>query len=61
MEGRIPPQIPFDIYHEDSKKIGGLQAVDMFVWGIHRKYESNDEEWYGIFNKKVALDEQYLK
>lgn len=61
LEGRITPIIPFDIYHEDSKKIGGLQAVDMFVWGVHRKYENKDMEWYGIFNKKIALDEQYLK
>jgi len=61
LEGRIPPHIPFDIYHEDSKKIGGLQAIDMFVWGIHRKYENNDAEWYRIFNKKIVLDEQYLK
>jgi len=61
LEGRIRPNIPFDIYHEDSRKIGGLQAIDMFAWGIHRKYENNDREWHKIFNKKIALDEQYLK
>lgn len=60
LEGRIAPNTPFDIYHEDSKKIGGLQAIDVFAWGIHRKYEYSDEEWYKIFNKKIALDEQYL-
>lgn len=61
LEGRIMPSIPFDIYHEDSKKIAGLQAIDIFAWGIHRKYEYNDNEWYNVFNKKIALDEQYLK
>ena len=61
LEGRVPPNTPFDIYHEDSKNIGGLQAVDMFAWGIHRKHEFNDDEWYKVFNKKIALDEQYLK
>lgn len=61
LEGRIEPNIPLDIYHEDSKKIGGLQTVDMFVWGIHRKYELNDQNWHKIFKKKkIALDEQYL-
>lgn len=60
LEGRIAPNTPFDIYHEDSKKIGGLQAIDVFAWGIHRKHEYNDKEWYQIFNKKIALDEQYL-
>lgn len=61
LEGRIEPNIPFDIYHEDSKKIGGLQAVDMFAWGIHRKYELNDQSWYKIFKKKkIVFDDQYL-
>jgi hypothetical protein len=61
LEGRIAPKIPFDIYHEDSKKIGGLQAIDMFVWGIHRKYENKDLKWYEIFDKNIILDDQYLK
>lgn len=60
LEGRLEPNMPFDIYHEDSKKIGGLQAVDMFVWGIHRKYEPGDKKWYRVFEKKVAFDQQYL-
>ena len=61
LEGRVEPNIPFDIYHEDSKKMGGLQAIDMFVWGIHRKYELNDQSWHKVFKKKkIALDEQYL-
>lgn len=49
LEGRIDPKAPFDIYHEDSKKIGGLQAADMFAWGIHRRYELGDVEWYHNF------------
>jgi len=52
LEGRINPKMPFDIYHEDSKKNKGLQAIDMFAWGIHRKYEQNDKEWYQIFKEK---------
>lgn len=60
LKGRVNSNIPFDIYHEDSKKIGGLQSVDMFAWGIHRKYELKDDEWYKIFKHKIALDKQYL-
>lgn len=60
LEGRINPKVPFDIYHEDSKKNKGLQAVDMFAWGIHRKYEHNDREWYKIFQEKIKFDKQYL-
>jgi hypothetical protein len=61
LEGRIKPNTPFDIYHEDSKKIGGLQAIDMFVWGAHRKYEHEDIEWINIFKKKIQYDDIYLK
>ena len=49
------------IISEDSKKIGGLQAIDMFVWGAHRKYEHKDEEWIKIFKKKIQYDNMYLK
>jgi Protein of unknown function (DUF3800) len=61
LEGRISPKTPFDIYHEDSKKVRGLQAIDMFAWGLHRKYENKDLEWYDIFSKKINFDDQYLK
>ena len=60
LEGRINPKVPFDIYHEDSKKNKGLQAIDMFAWGIHRKYELDDKKWYQIFQKKIKFDKQYL-
>jgi len=61
LEGRVRPNTPIDIYHEDSKKVKGIQIIDMFIWGIHRKYELLDSEWYKIFADKVALDEMYLK
>jgi hypothetical protein len=60
LEGRINPKVPFDIYHEDSKKNKGLQAVDMFAWGIRRKYEFGDKQWYQIFQEKIKFDKQYL-
>lgn len=60
LEGRIHPKVPFDIYHENSKENKGLQAIDMFAWGIHRKYEYQDKEWYEIFKMKIKFDKQYL-
>ncbi|TRZ81447.1 DUF3800 domain-containing protein [bacterium] len=60
LKKRLGPKTPFDIYHEDSKKIGGLQTVDMFAWGIHRKYELRDKEWHQVFKEKIAFDKQYL-
>lgn len=32
----------FNIEHLVSAKTAGLQAVDMFCWGIFRKYERQD-------------------
>ena len=42
-----------------SKKAAGVQAVDMFAWGIFRKYERNDYTWYSVFKEKIEYDEQY--
>jgi len=60
LEGRLSPQIPLDIYHRLSHENGGLQAVDMFCWGLFQKYERNNTEWLDIFIKKVLFDEQFL-
>jgi hypothetical protein len=48
------------INHEDSCNAPCLQAVDMFCWGIARKYTHNDEEWYSIFKDKILFEEKYL-
>ncbi|MBI3376776.1 MAG: hypothetical protein HY035_00020 [Nitrospirae bacterium] len=46
--------------HENSRQYHGLQAVDLFSWGIFRKYEKKDTTWFDIFRDKVAFEEQYL-
>lgn len=60
LEARIDPKVPLDIYHWESHTTQGLQAVDMFAWGIFQKYERNRIEWYKIFKEKVIFDTQYL-
>lgn len=37
----------------------GLSTVDLFAWGIFRRHERGDTEWYNEFSSKVLLDEQY--
>jgi len=59
-EARLPLNIPFIISHEDSKANTGLQAVDSFCWGIYRKYEHRDLEWYRVFANKIAFETEYL-
>ena len=61
LEARLNPKTPLDIYHWKSHETQGLQAADMFCWGIFEKYERQKEDWYNIFKKdKVKFDEQYL-
>lgn len=57
---RIDPNTPLMIYHKDSKDIPGLQAVDLFAWGIFRKYERNDTCWYSVYRDKILYDDLYL-
>ncbi len=60
LESEINPNIPLDIYHKDSREIKCIQAADLFAWGIRRKYENRDDEWYNVFKKKIKYDEKYL-
>lgn len=60
LEGKLPPTTPLDIYHWDSQESHGLQAADLFSWGIFQKYERKKTEWCSIFEGKIRLDELYL-
>jgi len=44
------------IDHLLSHKTPGLQAVDLFCWGIARKYNADDQDWYSEFEKKLIVD-----
>lgn len=60
LEGRIDPNAPINIDHSLSHQDTVLQAADMFTWGIFRKYERRDEEWYTLFKEKILMDSQFL-
>ncbi len=60
LEARIDPKVPLEIYHRNSEGSGGLQAVDMFSWGIFEKHERKKIEWFNIFKSKVKYDSLYL-
>jgi hypothetical protein len=51
--------IPFFIHHYSSSASRGLQAVDLFCWGIYRKYEHQDVEWYQAFESAISCEEAY--
>jgi len=60
LESRINPNMPLFIKHEDSQKDLCLNIVDLFAWGIFRKYEKKDNSWYDIFKEKIKYDSLYL-
>jgi len=61
LEALLPLNIPLNIYHEPSHENPGLQAVDLFCWGIFRKYEAGDTEWYNTYKNMMAFETEYLR
>jgi len=60
LQAILPLNVPLNVYHERSQENPGLQAVDLFCWGIFRKYERGDEEWYRLYKAKVVFETEYL-
>lgn len=60
-EALLPLNTDLNISHLTSHESAGLQAVDLFCWGIFRKYENNDYEWYDIYKNKVGFETEYLR
>jgi hypothetical protein len=56
VKSRMDPKIPLEIFHRRSHETLQLQAADLFAWGVSRKYELGDQEWYDIFKDKVGFD-----
>jgi len=61
LEALLPLNIPLNIYHEPSHENPGLQAVDLFCWGIFRKYETGETEWFNTYKEMVAFETEYLR
>lgn len=60
LEGRIKPKVILNIDHRRSHEELALQAVDLFSWGIFRKYEHGDTAWLDVYQEKIQMDQQYL-
>jgi len=60
LRNRLPPNVPLDIFHASSQESPGLQAVDMFCYGIFKKYEMKRTAWWNVFQGKVVKDILYL-
>lgn len=42
------------ITHENSVKNAGIQAVDMFCWGIQQYISTENDEWLKLYKSKIA-------
>jgi hypothetical protein len=61
LEAVLPLNIPLNIYHERSHENAGLQAVDLFSWGVFRKYEKGENEWYNVYRRAIVFETEYLR
>ncbi len=60
LQGSLPLNVPIELYHKHSWERKGLQAVDLFSWGMFRKYERGDTSWYQIFQSRIVFEDVYL-
>ncbi|HBI25895.1 MAG: hypothetical protein UT41_C0002G0035 [Candidatus Wolfebacteria bacterium GW2011_GWC2_39_22] len=60
LQARINPNMPLDIFHQASHENRGLQACDIFCWGIFQKHERKNESWYKVYKEKIRYDDIYL-
>lgn len=60
LKARIDPAMPLNIKHENSVSYKGLQASDLFSWGVFRKYEKGNSDWYDVFKENIRFDQMYL-
>lgn len=59
LQAQLPRGVPLRIHHIDSAVSFALQAADMFCFGIFRKYEFDDSEWYMVFQSKIMYEREY--
>lgn len=60
LETAFPLETKIHITHEDSQNNAGLQAVDLFCWGIQRIHNNKDDDWYREFSGSVSRYIKYL-
>ena len=57
LKAKIKPNIPINIKHLRSHENHGLQACDLFSYGIFLTHERLRSEWREMFKSKIVSDE----
>ena len=60
LEALLPLNARLAIDHLSSEENAGLQSVDMFCWGIARKDDLNETDWFNCYSDKVKFTTIYL-
>jgi hypothetical protein len=60
LDALLPLNCMLTIDHLASHENAGLQAVDLFCWGIARKDAHKDTNWFASYYDKVRFDTIYL-
>ena len=60
LDALLPLNCKLTIDHLASHENAGLQAVDLFCWGIARKYAHKDTDWFAYYCDKVRFTTIYL-
>ncbi len=61
LQAILPLNTGLTIEHLVSQERAGLQAVDLFCWGVSRKYEHCDLVWYNLFKHMLRYEDEYLR
>jgi len=56
----LPLNCLLTIDHLTSHENAGLQAVDLFCWGIARKDDLSETDWYNCYASKIKFSTIYL-
>lgn len=56
LQGHLPLSVPIVVNHVKSESNKTIQAVDLFSWGLFRKYEHNDTGWYDVYRDKIKFE-----
>ena len=60
IQGLLPLNTGFGVEHLNSEEDYGLQAADLFCWGVFRKYERQSDDWYKVFQSRIKYEQEYL-
>lgn len=56
----LSPKTILNISHQVSQENKAIQAVDLFCWGIARKYSIKETVWYECFKKNIECEKIFL-